>query len=93
MSDTRGDHRVLIPSPLHSYTGSRAEVTARGATLAEILGDLETSFAGIRFRMIDEQDRIRPHILVFVAGRPARTLQALVAPGDEVQIVAALSGG
>jgi molybdopterin synthase sulfur carrier subunit len=91
--DTRGGHQVLIPSPLHSYTGSRAEVTARGGTLAEILGDLEASFAGIRFRMIDEQDRIRPHILIFVAGRPARTLATPVAPGDKVQIVAALSGG
>jgi molybdopterin synthase sulfur carrier subunit len=93
VNDPADPHRVLIPSPLHSYTGARAEVLARGGTVAEILGDLETAFAGIRFRMIDEQDRIRPHILIFVAGRPARTLAAPVAPGDEVQIVAALSGG
>jgi molybdopterin synthase sulfur carrier subunit len=87
------EHRVRVPSPLHSYTGARAEVVARGGTLAEVLADLETAFAGIRFRIIDEQDRIRPHILIFIAGRPARTLAATVAPGDEVQIVAALSGG
>ncbi|HEV8201218.1 MAG TPA: MoaD/ThiS family protein [Candidatus Polarisedimenticolia bacterium] len=87
------EHRVRIPSPLHSYTGARAEVVARGGTLAEVLADLETTFKGLRFRIIDEQDRIRPHILIFIAGRPARTLAAAVAPGDEVQIVAALSGG
>jgi sulfur-carrier protein len=86
-------HRVRIPSPLYSYTGARAEVEARGGTLAEILADLEHAFAGIRFRIIDEHDRIRPHILIFVAGRPARTLAAAVGQGDEVQIVAALSGG
>lgn len=88
-----GPHRVLIPSPLRSYTSGRAEVQASGATVASILADLEAAFAGIRFRMIDEQDRIRPHILIFVAGQPARRLDAPVGPGDEVQIVAALSGG
>ena len=86
-------HRVLIPSPLRSYTRGIAEVEARGGTVAAILSDLEAAFAGIRFRMIDEQDRIRPHILIFVAGRPARRLDVAVGPGDEVQIVAALSGG
>ena len=86
-------HRVRLPSPLDSYTGARAEVEAHGGTLAEILADLDTAFAGLRFRIVDEQDRIRPHILIFVAGRPARTLAAALAPGDEVQIVAALSGG
>ena len=86
-------HRVLIPSPLRSYTQGNAEVQAKGGTVAAILADLEAAFAGIRFRMIDEQDRIRPHILIFVAGQPARRLDVPVAPGDEVQIVAALSGG
>ena len=85
--------RVFIPTPLRSYTGGRSEVQASGATVAELLENLNGAFPGIRFRMIDEQDRIRPHILIFVAGRPARTLAAAVAPGDEVQIVAALSGG
>ena len=91
--DAAGPHRVLIPSPLRSYTGGRAEVAARGGTVAAVLADLEAAFAGIRFRMIDEQDRIRPHMLIFVAGRPARDLKMEVTPGDEVQIVAALSGG
>lgn len=93
---TGGDaapHRVLIPSPLRSYTAGRAEVQASGATVAALLADLEAAFAGIRFRMIDEQDRLRPHILIFVAGRPARALSEPVGPGETVQIIAALSGG
>ncbi len=88
--------RVKIPSPLYSYTGNRAVVEAsprEPATLASVLDDLERQFAGIRFRMIDEQDRIRPHIKMFIAGRLANDLSARVAPSEEVMIVAALSGG
>ena len=53
---------VRIASPLRSYTAGAATVVARGATIADLLGDLEAHHPGIRFRMIDEQDRIRPHI-------------------------------
>lgn len=84
---------VRVPSPLISYTGSRTQVEAEGATLAAVLDDLERRHPGIRFRMIDEQDRIRPHIKMFIAGRLANDLSARVAPSEEVMIVAALSGG
>ncbi|MBK6942357.1 MAG: MoaD/ThiS family protein [Planctomycetes bacterium] len=84
---------VRVPSPLISYTGSRTQVEAEGATLAAVLDDLERRHSGIRFRMIDEQDRIRPHIKLFVGGRLARSLAEPVAATDEVMIVAALSGG
>ena len=60
--------KVLIPTPLYSYTQG-PEVEASGATLAEVVADLERQFPGIRFRMIDEQDRMRPHIRFFVNRR------------------------
>jgi molybdopterin converting factor small subunit len=85
--------KVRVPSPLLSYTGQRKEVDAAGATLAEVVADLERSFPGLRFRVVDEQDRIRPHIKFFVGGRAARSLGEEVRAGDEVMIVAALSGG
>src|SRR6266705_2765526 len=84
---------VLIPSQLRDYTGGRAHVEARGATLAELLADLERRFPGIRFRMIDEQDAIRRHIKIFVNQEQARDLGAALAANDEVTIVGALSGG
>ncbi len=59
--------QVLIPSPLRSYT-KRSRVEASGATLGALLDDLERQFPGIRFRMVDEQDRVRRHVRVFVAG-------------------------
>lgn len=85
--------RVLIPTPLRSYTGGRAEVEAAGATVAELLMNLNATFPGIRFRMVDEQERIRQHIRIFCNGGPVRALQVPLCPTDEVQILQALSGG
>ncbi|HYM43300.1 MAG TPA: MoaD/ThiS family protein [Steroidobacteraceae bacterium] len=84
---------VRIASPLHSYTSGAAMVEARGGTLAEVLGDLERRFPGIRFRVIDEQSRIRPHLRLFVNLREARDLSAPVDGGDTVHVICALSGG
>ena len=83
---------VLIPSPLHSYTG-RAKVVAAGSTLAALLADLERQYPGIRFRMVDEQDRIRRHMRVFVNGEQVFDLARPLDSADEVVIVQALTGG
>ena len=85
--------KVAIPSPLRSYTGQRAEVEAAGASLRELLADLERQFPGIRFRMIDEQDRLRPHMRIFVNREETRRLETALAGGEEIHIFQALSGG
>ena len=84
---------VRIASPLHSYTAGESRIEGRGATLAEVLGDLDERFPGIRFRMIDEQDRIRPHMRFFVNTEEACDLAAPVRGGDTVHVICALSGG
>ena len=84
--------RVIVPSHLRSYTGGESEVESRGATLADVLLDLDSRFKGIRHRVVDEQDRIRPHVKFFVGGGEVEVLDAAVGE-REVQIVAALSGG
>lgn len=85
--------KVWIPQPLLSYTERRKEVEAEGATLAELLADLDRRYPGIRFRIIDEQDGIRPHIRFFVNREPVRALDVALRPSDEVHILQALSGG
>ena len=85
--------KVLVPAPLRSYTQGAAEVEAAGATLSELLAALEARHPGMRFRIIDEQDRIRPHILFFVNGEIVRSLAHALGAADELHIVAALSGG
>jgi len=84
--------KVLIPTPLRSYTRA-GEVEATGATLAELLGDLERRYPGLRFRVIDEQERMRPHIRFFVNGEQVFDLARPLRPEDSVQVVQALSGG
>jgi molybdopterin converting factor small subunit len=85
--------RVFVPTPLRSYTGQQADVEAEGATVGELLADLNRRYPGIRFRMVDEQDAIRPHIRIFVNAEQVRGLGARLGPSDEVQILQALSGG
>ena len=84
--------KVLIPSALRSYAEA-GEADASGATLAALLLDLERQYPGIRFRIIDEQDRIRRHIRIFINGEQARELARPLGASDEVIIVQALSGG
>lgn len=84
--------KVIIPSPLRSYTRAR-EVEATGETLARLLDDLDRRYAGLRFRVVDEQDQVRVHMRLFVNGEETRDLATRLGPGDEVQLVQALSGG
>lgn len=83
---------VLIPSPLLSYTGTN-HVKAAGATMGEVLADLDRRFPGLRFRIVDELDRMRPHVRFFVNGRQTFDLNHPLRETDSVQIVQALSGG
>lgn len=85
--------RVVVPSQLRSYTAGQSEVDATGATVAAALLDLDRQFPGIRFRVIDEQDRIRRHIIIFVGGDRVDGIDAEVPVGAELHIVGALSGG
>jgi molybdopterin synthase sulfur carrier subunit len=84
--------KVSIPTPLQSYTGE-SQVDAAGATIAELLVDLDRRYPGIRFRMIDEQDAIRTHVKIFVNRERIARLDEHLAPDDQVQILQALSGG
>lgn len=85
--------KVLLPTPLADYTGHRREVEAEGATIDALFQDLDHRFPGLRFRVIDEQDAIRPHIKIFVNRVQAASIAAPLGTADEVLVVAALSGG
>ncbi|MDE2002890.1 MAG: MoaD/ThiS family protein [Betaproteobacteria bacterium] len=92
--------RVKIPSPLRSYTGA-AEVAVAVPVLAPelpptvggVLAALDGAYPGVRFRIIDEQRQLRPHIKLFVGGMLTRDLAMPLTSESEVMIVAALSGG
>lgn len=84
--------RVGIPEPLRGYTGGDA-VDADGDTVDALLLDLDRRYPGIRFRIVDEQDRLRPHVRVFVNRERVKELGSEVGEGDDVQILQGLSGG
>ena len=85
--------KVHIPTPLRSYTGKESVVEAGGATIREMLAEIDRRYPGFRFRIIDEQDGIREHIKIFINDNPVRSLSAPTQPGDTVHIICALSGG
>jgi molybdopterin converting factor small subunit len=85
--------RVFVPTQLRDYTGGQPVVEGRGATLDEVLVDLDRRFPGFRFRVIDEQDRVRRHILLYVGEERCEDLAAAIPAGADVTVVGALSGG
>ena len=85
--------KVRIPDPLRSYTDQAKVVEGSGATVAEVLADLDRRYPGIRFRMVDEQHELRKHMKVFVNDEAVRDLSTPVDEADEVTIMQALSGG
>jgi molybdopterin synthase sulfur carrier subunit len=86
-----------IPGLLRSYTDGMATVAladlTAGATLADALAGLDRRFPGLRFRIVDEQGGLRPHIKVFVDGSLVRDLAAPLPEAADLMLVGALSGG
>lgn len=84
--------QVLIPSALQSYTKA-VRVEADGATLDALFDDLERRYPGLRFRVVDEQNRLRANMRLFVNGVGVRDLAHRLNDDDFVAVVLALSGG
>lgn len=84
---------VLIPSQLTAYTDGATWVSAQGATVSAVLDDLDRRYPGLKFRVIDEQDRVRKHMRIFIGKSETRSIAAHLSDGDELLIFGALSGG
>ena len=84
---------VFVPTQLRNYTGGATKVEAAGATVDEALAALDARYPGLRFRVVDEQGRIRKHMRIFVGGERVLELGAKVGAKDEVHIFGALTGG
>ena len=87
---------VRIPTILRTYTGGASEVDAQGATLAEVLEDLDASYPGIRARILDDQGALRRFVNVYVGNDDVRFLDALetkTPEGAQVSVIPAVAGG
>jgi molybdopterin synthase sulfur carrier subunit len=87
---------VRVPTILRSYTGGEAEVAASGATLNDVLHDLETRHTGILARVLDENGKIRRFVNIYVNEEDVRFEQGLateIKEGAQISILAAVAGG
>ncbi|MGI5339454.1 MoaD/ThiS family protein [Streptomyces sp. CA-181903] len=87
---------VRIPTILRTYTGDRAEVPAQGATLSEVIADLEKNHPGIAARLLDDAGKLRRFVNVYVNDDDVRFeggLAAATPDGAGVSIIPAVAGG
>lgn len=84
---------VHLPRSLVAlFPGTPRRLVANGATVAEVIADLDAQVPGIRNRLLDAGPSIRTHLNVFVAGQ--RATLATPVPGDAiVHVIPAVSGG
>jgi len=88
--------KVRIPTPLMKLTSNQSEVTAEGATITDILNNLETQFNGIKERICEENGSPRRFINIYVNEEDIRFLDGentAVKEGDEISIIPAIAGG
>jgi sulfur-carrier protein len=87
---------VRVPTILRTYTGGESEVTAEGATLGDLLEDLDQRYSGIRARILDDQGELRRFVNVYVGNDDVRFLDGLATPtpdGAQVSVIPAVAGG
>ena len=87
---------VRIPTILRTYTRGESEVSAEGADLAAVLEDLDTSYAGIKGRILDEAGQLRRFVNVYVGNDDVRFLDNLKTPtpdGTQISVIPAVAGG
>ncbi len=88
--------KVRIPTPLQKLTNNQGEVVAIGATIKDVLADLNAQFPGIRERLYDEKGALRRFVNFYVNNEDIRFISGETTPvkdADEISIVPAIAGG
>lgn len=86
---------VRVPTILRTYTGGEKIVSADGASLQELVTNLDAAYPGIAERLVDESG-LRRFVNVYLNDEDVRFLNGLateVADGDSVTILPAVAGG
>ena len=95
MPDDQSAPRVVVTLPaalVNLFPGSARRVEVSATTVGDVIDALDSRWPGMRDRICDSTPRIRRHINVFVEGERA-TLQTRLAPGAEMMVMTAISGG
>ncbi|KQY60363.1 molybdopterin synthase sulfur carrier subunit [Aeromicrobium sp. Root495] len=87
---------VRIPTILRTYTDDSSQVSAEGATLADVLDSLESQYPGIKARVVDENGKLRRFVNIYVAEEDVRFTDGLATTtpeGTQISIIPAVAGG
>ncbi|MBZ4419961.1 MoaD/ThiS family protein [Myxococcus sp. RHSTA-1-4] len=87
---------IRIPTTMRGFTSNQAEVKASGATVREVLKDLDTRYPGIGARLLDERGAVRRYVNVFLNDEDIRALGELDTPvrdADRLTLIPAMAGG
>lgn len=88
--------KIRIPTSLRSFTRNQEEVTSSGATVGDVIRDLEKRFPGLGARLLDDKGAVRRYVNIFHNDEDIRFLQDLATPvsdGDRLTIIPAIAGG
>jgi molybdopterin converting factor small subunit len=86
---------VQIPPPFRGPTQGAERVEVRGTNLRDCLEDLSAQYVGFREQVFDAQGNAQRFIKLFLNGAevPRQALETVVAPSDQIEILAAVAGG
>jgi MoaD family protein len=87
---------VRVPTSLRNLTGGSDEVSAEGATVGEVISNLEKTHPGIRDRLLDDKGAVRRHVNIYVGEEDIRFLSGLqteLKQGDQISVIPAIAGG
>jgi sulfur-carrier protein len=86
---------VRIPTILRTFTGGAKAVHGDGATLLQVIDDVEARHPGLKERLVEERG-LRRFVNVYVNDEDVRFAGGLQAPtvdGDVVVVLPAVAGG
>ncbi len=87
---------VKIPTSLRTMTAGADRVEGNGATVRDVIDDLDARYEGLKSKLCDDQNRLRRFINVYANQDDIRFLDDLdtqMSDGDEISIIPAIAGG
>ena len=87
---------IIIPTPLRKFTNQQTRITVEGKTIKEAFSDLILNYPDVKKNLIDEKEKIRGFVNIFLEDEDIRNLQeeeTIIQPNSVISIIPAIAGG